>query len=381
MVEITRVEDSRGLKRFIKVPFWLYRNNKYWVPPLLVDEFNTLSPDRNPAFEHCEAAYWLASINGRIVGRVAGIINHKFQSIWGKKWARFGWIDFIDDYEVSAALLGTVEEWAASKGMEAVHGPMGFCGLDREGMLIKGFDELPTIVTIYNYPYYPVHLERLGYVKDTDMVEYELTNDTPIPERVGKVAQMVLTRGGYRLAEIKSSKDLLAYADEALALVNEAYGQLYGAVPLSEAQQKALVKQYFPYLSPDLAKALLDRDGRIAAFGVAMPSLSRALQKARGRLFPFGFLHILWALKKSDCLDLYLIAVRPELQGKGLNAVLMYEIAQNALKRGMKRAETNPEWEFNDKVQSQWKFFNARQHKCRRIYVKHLHGDEQSPVS
>jgi GNAT superfamily N-acetyltransferase len=380
VVEITRVEDPRGLKRFIMFPFWLYRNNKYWVPPLLVDEFHTLSPEHNPAFEHCEAVYWLASIDGRIVGRIAGIINYKFQSIWGKKWARFGWIDFIDDYEVSAALLRTVEEWAASKGMEAVHGPMGFCGLDREGMLIKGFDELPTMITIYNYPYYPAHLERLGYVKDTDMVEYEMTSDTPIPERVGRVAQMVLSRGGYRLLDAKSSKDLRAYADEALVLLNEAYGHLYGAVPLSEGQQKALVKQYFSYLSPDLAKILLDRDGRVAAFGIALPSLSRALQKARGRLFPLGFLHILRALKKSDCLDLCLIAVRPELQGKGLNAVVMYEIAKNALERGMKRAETNPEWEENDKVQSQWKFFNARQHKRRRVYAKCLHGDGQSSV-
>jgi GNAT superfamily N-acetyltransferase len=381
VVVITQVKDPRGLKKFIRFPFWLYRNSKYWVPPLLTDEFHTLSPDHNPAFEHCEAAYWLASVNGLTVGRIAGIINHKFPSTWGKKWARFGWIDFIDDHKVSAALLGAVEGWAASKGMEALHGPMGFCGFDREGMLIKGFDELGTMATIYNYPYYPVHLERLGYVKDTDMVEYEIEADSAIPERIERVAEMVMRRGGYRLADAKSSKDLLPYADEALSLLNEAYGHLYGAVPLSEGQKKALVKQYFSYLSPDLAKVLLDREGRVVAFGIAMPSLSKALQKARGRLIPFGFIHVLWALKWNDRLDLYLIAVRPDLQGKGLNAVIMNEIAKNALKRGMTKAETNPEWEENERVQSQWKSFSARQHKTRRIYVKHLHGDGRSSVS
>lgn len=371
MVEIRQVRGSRDLRRFVGFPLWLYRDNPSYVPQLLSDEINTLSPDRNPAFEHCEARYWLAIRDGRVVGRIAGIVNHKFPLVWGKKWARFGWIDFVDDYEVSAALLGAVEDWARSLGMEAVHGPMGFCGLDREGMLIKGFDELGTMATIYNYPYYPVHLEKLGYTKDTDMVEYQLDADS-VPERVHRIARMVMNRGSYRLLDTKRPKDLLPYADEVLSLLDEAYAHLYGAVPLSDRQKQALIKQYFSYVNPDYCKVVLDAEGRIAAFGLAMPSLSRSFQKARGRLVPFGFFHILRALKRNDTLDLYLIAVRPELQGKGINAVIMSEIARAAKKHGIRKAETNPEWEENNKVQSQWKDFAVRQHKLRRIYVKHL---------
>jgi GNAT superfamily N-acetyltransferase len=378
VVEIRQVESPRDMKMFIRFPFDLYRNNPYWVPPLIADEMHTLSPDRNPAFAHCRARYWLALRNGRVVGRIAGIINDQYPVIWGKNWARFGWIDFIDDYEVSTALLGAVEEWMMSNGMDAVHGPMGFCGLDREGMLIEGFDELGTMATIYNYPYYPAHLERLGYVKDTDMVEYELDAQSEIHERVERVSEMVMSRGGYRLVDAKRSKDLLPYAEDALSLVDEAYAHIYGAVPLSDDQKRTLIKQYFPFLSPDLAKILLDRDGRIAAFGIAMPSFSRALQKAKGRLLPFGFMHILKALRRNDRLDLYLIAVRPELQGKGVNAVIMAEIAKGARRRGILKAETNPEWEENGKVQSQWKSFSARQHKRRRIFVKHLNAAQQS---
>lgn len=376
MVEIRQVESPNDMKRFIRFPFDLYRGNPYWVPPLLADEMHTLSPNRNPAFAHCRARYWLALRDHRVVGRIAGIINDQYPAIWGKKWARFGWIDFIDAYEVSGALLGAVEEWARSNGMEAVHGPMGFCGLDREGMLIEGFDELGTMATIYNYPYYPVHLERLGYVKDTDMVEYELDGKSEIHERVERISEMVMSRGGYRFVDAKRAKDLLPYAQEVMSLLNEAYAHIYGTVPLSEDQKKGLIQQYFPFLSPDLAKILLDKEGKVAAFGIAMPSLSRALQKAKGRLFPFGFIHILRAMRRNDRLDLLLIAVRPELQGKGVNAAIMTAIAKGAYRRGIVKAETNPEWEENDKVQSQWKSFSTRQHKRRRIFVKYLNASQ-----
>lgn len=372
MVEIQEVTSIRGLKKFIDFPHQLYSGNPYWVPPFRFDELNTLRRDKNPAFEHCEARYWLALKNGRTVGRIAGIINHLYLQVWNKKQARFGWIDFYDDLEVSQALLATVENWARQKGMEAVHGPMGFTDLDREGMLIAGFEELGTLATIYNFPYYPRHLEAHGYKKDVDAVEYELKTPAQIPDSLEKINQVLLKRGQFSLVKAEKSKDLLPYVGGIFGLINQAYKELYGVVPLSEAQIKAYTKQYFGFINPDFVKIILDRDGQIAAFGVTMPSLSRALQKSGGRLFPLGFIHILKAMKKNDTLDLYLVAVRPDLQGKGVNSFLLTEITRAAIKHGVVKAETNPELEFNSKVQSQWKYYESRQHKKRRIYIKNL---------
>lgn len=372
VIEVREVRGKRGLHRFIAFPFRLYKGNPYWVPALRSDEMFTLRPDKNPAFEHCEARYFMAYKDGRPAGRVAGIINHKYAEIWGKKYARFGWLDFEDDPEVSAALLRAVEDWARSKGMEGIHGPMGFCDLDREGLLVEGFNELGTLATIYNHPYYPEHLEKLGYVKDADYVEFELTVPDEIPERIERITAEIMRRGQYRLVEAKKAKDLLPYAPGIFALINEAYEHLYGVVPLNEGQIAAFTKQYFPFVNPDLTKIILDKDGRIAAFGITMPSLSKALQKARGRLFPLGFVHILRALKHNDRLDLYLVAVRPELRNKAVNSILMTEINKAAIRHGLVKSESNPEWEENEQVQAQWKNYQARQHKRRRIYLKKL---------
>jgi GNAT superfamily N-acetyltransferase len=372
LIEIREIHSIKDLKKFIAFPHQLYAGNQYWVPPFRFDELNTLRPDKNPAFQHSEAKYWLAFKNGKMVGRIAGIINHLYIDVWGKKQARFGWFDFIDDLEVSKALLTTVENWARAKGMEAVHGPMGFCDLDREGMLIEGFEELSTLATNYNFSYYPRHLEAHGYIKDIDAVEYQLNVPRKIPEKVEKINQNLLKRGKFNLLQVRRAKDLMPYTPGIFALINEGYKELYGVVPLSDGQIKAYTKQYFSFVNPDFVKVILDQEGQMAAFAITMPSLSRALQKSKGRLFPFGFIYVLKAMKKTDTLDLYLIAVRPDLQNKGINSLLMTEITRSAIEHAVVKAESNPELETNEKVQSLWKHYDGRQHKRRRIYLKNL---------
>ncbi len=372
MVQIKEVTTRRELKEFIRFPFALYANNKNWVPPLIRDEMDTLSKDKNPAFEYCEAKYWLAYQGDKVVGRIAGIINHKYIEKWKSRQVRFGWIDFIEDIEVARALTNTVENWAASLGMEAVHGPLGFCDLDKEGMLIEGFDELSMMITIYNAPYYSEFMGKLGYVKDVDWLEFEIRVPEELPERVVKINEIVLKRLKLKIFSANKPKEILPYAKDIFKLLNEAYKDLYGVVELTEKQIDSYVKQYFTFVNPDYVRIILDHDNQVVAFGIALPSLALAMQKANGRAFPFGFLHLLKALKKHDRLDLYLVAVKPELQGKGINALLLAEINQSAIKNGVKFAETGPELEENKDVQGLWKFYETRQHKKRRCYIKKL---------
>ncbi len=371
-VQLQEVISLKDLKTFIQFPHRLYRGNPYWVPALVFDELNTLRRDKNPAFEYCEARYWLARREGKIVGRVAAIFNRRHVEKWGQKYLRFGWFDFIDDAEVSAALLGAVEDWGRALGMEAVHGPLGFTDMDREGMLIEGFDELATLATHYNYPYYPQHMERLGYAKDVDWVEYELTVPQEPNETIARIADLALRRNKLHLLEVRRKKDLLPYAYQLFDLLQEAYQDLYGFVPLTEKQVQSYVNQYFGFVTPEFVPVVLDQQGKIVGFGIVMPSLSRALQKARGRLFPFGFVHLLRALKKNDRADLYLVGVKREYQGKGVNAILMDRMHRHFIKLGITKVESNPELEMNANVQGQWKYYEKRQHKRRRVFIKHL---------
>lgn len=371
-VLLKEVRTGRDLRRFINFPFTLYGENPYWVPPLIQDELNTLRPDKNPAFEHCEATYMLAYRGDTVVGRIAVLINQKFIEKWKERYARFGWIDFIDDPEVSRALLDFAESWAAEHGMEAIHGPMGFTDLDREGMLIEGFDELGTLPMIYNFPYYPRHLEALGYVKDVDWVEYEIIAPKEIPEKVLRVQELVLKRSGLRLVDAKRPKDLRPYARQVFEVVNETYSDLYGVVELTPRQIDAYIKQYFGFISPDYTKAIVDGDGKMVAFGIAMPSLSRALQRSRGRLLPFGFIHLLRALRRPTQIDMYLVAVRPKYQALGVNSILMTEITKACIQNGIKSAESSGELEDNKAVQDLWRYYDHRQHKRRRCYIKRL---------
>ena len=371
-IQLKEAITSGDLKRFVSFQSSLYRGSRYWVPPLRFDELNSLRKDKNPAFEFCDAKYWLAYKDGTIVGRIAGIINKNYNQKWKEKAARFGWFDFVDDPEISSALLQTVEQWAITNGMKRVHGPLGFTDMDGEGTLVEGFDEVSTLGAIYNYPYYAAHIERAGYSKDSDWVEFEVTMGPAIPEKVERLAHIALERNKLTVLKANKAKDILPYARDIFDVLNEAYKDLYGFVELSDKQIDMYVKQYFNFILPEYVPVVLDAHNKVAAFGIAMPSLSRALQKCHGRLFPFGFIRILRAMKNNRRVDLYLTAVRPDMQNKGVNAILIHETNKAFIKNKVEKVETNRELEVNAKVQAQWRFYETRQHKRRRCYKKEL---------
>jgi GNAT superfamily N-acetyltransferase len=371
-VQIKEVTTLKDLKAFIHFPFRLYHNNRYWVPNLVSDDLNTLRKDKNPAFETCEARYWLAYRNAAIVGRVAGILNHPHIERWGQRYMRFGWLDFIDDPQVSSALLQAVEAWAKESGVIAVHGPLGFTDMDREGMLVEGFNELATMATYYNHPYYPDHMEKLGYTKDVDWVEYEISMPDEPNEKIARMANIVMKRNNFRLLKLRNKKELLDHTKELFQLFENEYKNLYGVVPLTPRQVQAYIAQYFSLVTPDFVPMVFNDKDEMVAFGIGLPSLSRALQKSHGRLFPFGFIRLLRALKRNDRADLYLVAVKSEYRGSGANAILMNSMYEVFRKIGVKKIETNPELETNHLVQGQWKYFETRQHKRRRVFIKQI---------
>ncbi len=371
MVDIIEVRTRKQLREFIYFPFQLYKDNPYWIPPLIMDEYNTLDKKKNPAFEYCDATYWLAYKDGKPAGRIAGIQNHAYVKKWGNKYTRFGWIDFIDDPEVSKALLQTVEEWGRGKGMEALHGPLGFCDLDKEGLLVEGFDEMGTIITNYHHPYYMKHMEEHGYVKDTDWLEFKL--DLPEfsqIERLNKVAARSLEKNDLSVHVLKKRKDLVPYLKDIFEIINLSYEDLYGVVHLTERQIKVYIEQYFSFVNPDYICLIVDKNKRLAGFGVNMPSLSKAVKKHGGRLLPLGFIDILKDIKKNDTLDLYLVAVRPEYKKAGLPAAMLNYCLENALRNGIKTAIASTQLEDNHAVHSMWRFFNSCQHRRRRCYIK-----------
>lgn len=369
-VTIKEAVSRKELKDFIGFQRALYRNCPAWVPALDFDEMATLDPEKNPAFDSCSAKYWLALRNGEIVGRIAGIINRKYIEIWKHKHARFGWVDFIDDREVSRALFDTVEAWARENGMDGVEGPMGFTDFDKEGMLVEGFDEPGTIAGIYNFPYYPEHMEGLSYAKAADWVEFRIKLSPVMPEKIERLSQIVAKRFRLKAVHLRKAKDILPYAQGIFRLLNGCYKDLFGFVPLSDKQIGYYTKQYFSFIRPDLIQLITDENDKLAGFGLTMPSLSRALQKSGGRLFPFGFLHLLRAIKKNDKADLLLIAVREDLQGKGVTAMIMREGYEACVRSGIMTVEAAHQLETNDKVLSFWKYLDARLHKRRRCFLK-----------
>lgn len=366
------VTSKRDLKKFISFQYSLYKENKFWVPPLRFDELHTLSSKINPAFDFCEAKYWLIFNENKIVGRVAGIINKRYNEKWNKKVARFGWIDFVDDKDVSSLIFSILEKWAVKNGMTCMHGPLGFTDFDGEGMLIEGFDEVSTLGSIYNYPYYQKHIEKYNYEKDIDWIEFNVTLPDKTPEKIARIAEISLKRNNLTFPHFKKSKEMLPYAREVFYLINDTYKDLYGFVELTDKQIDSYVKQYFSFIRPEYMPIVLDENNKVAAFGITMPSLTNALQKINGRLLPFGFIRILIEMKRSHKLDLYLTAVRKDLQNKGVNAVLIDQINKSCNKNGMETVETNRELETNEKIQAQWKLYDARQHKRRRCYTKNL---------
>lgn len=371
-VEIKVVETKEDLKKFVLFGNELYKNNPYHIPVLVKDELETLDKDINPAFEFCEAVYYLAYKNGRIVGRIAGIINHRANEAWNQTHARFGFVDFINDNEVVDALFDTVAKWAKSKGMDMLHGPMGFTDMDKEGMLVEGFDRLGTMITIYNYAYYPKQLERIGFMKDQDWKEYIITIPDSIPERHVRISNLVSQKYGLSVLKFKTNKELIPYGPVVFELINKCYANLYGFSQLSDRQIQYYSKMYMPLLRPDFVTMIRrDKDEKIIGFGLVLPNLSRALRKANGSLFPFGFIHLLRALKgRPRVVDLYLMGVLPEYQNRGVNALLFNDLIPIFRQSGAKFAESNPELETNMSVQLQWNYFERKHHKTRRAYIK-----------
>ena len=371
-VEIKVVETKEDLKKFVLFGNELYKNNPYHIPVLVKDELETLDKDINPAFEFCEAVYYLAYKNGRIVGRIAGIINHRANEAWNQTHARFGFVDFINDNEVVDALFDAVAKWAKSKGMDMLHGPMGFTDMDKEGMLVEGFDRLGTMITIYNYAYYPKQLERIGFMKDQDWKRYIITIPDSIPERHVRISNLVSQKYGLSVLKFKTNKELIPYGPVVFELINKCYANLYGFSQLSDRQIQYYSKMYMPLLRPDFVTMIRrDKDEKIIGFGLALPNLSRALRKANGSLFPFGFIHLLRALKgRPRVVDLYLMGVLPEYQNRGVNALLFNDLIPIFRQSGAKFAESNPELETNMSVQLQWNYFERKHHKTRRAYIK-----------
>ncbi|MBG0785773.1 MAG: GNAT family N-acetyltransferase [Anaerolineaceae bacterium] len=371
-ITLKEVRTKKQLKQFVKFPLRLYRGNPYYVPSMFSGELTTLDREKNPAFEYCEARYWLAYEGRRVVGRVAAIINPRYNEKWDRPYMRFAWLDFIDDPAVSAILIGAVEDWAREKGFEAVHGPIGFTALDREGQLVEGFEELATMATQYNYAYYNDHLDHLGYQKEVDWIEFELRMPEELDERIAKASGIVLKRNHLHLLINPSKQEIAKYADQLFSLINSEYSELYTNAPLSEAEVRHYTNEYLGIVNPDYIPIVLDENDDMVGFGLTVPSLSRALQKNKGRLFPFGWWPILRAMKKNDRADLYLIAVKKQYRGLGVNIAMMNQVWQTFKAQGIQKIETNPEFEDNLAVQSLWKTFEKRQHKRRRVFIKHL---------
>ena len=375
MIEIKELAPSKAnMKKFVKFERDLYKGNPYYVPPLLSSELDNLIPERNPAFDFCDACYFMAYDDGKPVGRIAVMINRQVNKLCGEKIARFGFIDFIDNPEVAEKLLRAAEDWARKQGMKKIVGPLGFTDLDREGTLVEGFDELSTMATIYNYPYYQEHIEKAGYTKDSDWLEFLMDVPEGIPEKYNRIADIVKKKYGLKVVKYSDRKRIKKeYGHALFNLINEAYKDLYQYSPLTDRQIDKYIDDYLNLLNLDLLTLIVDKERKLVGVGISLPSMSRALQKSGGKMFPFGWYHLLKGLKGvNDRVDLLLVAVTPQYQNKGVNALLFQDLIPQFIKYGYRFAESNPEMETNSKVQSQWEYFNYRQHRRRRSFYKDL---------
>jgi hypothetical protein len=371
-LKIKEISTKKDIKKFVKFPDSLYSGNKFYVPAIHTKELKTFFYDTNPALEFCKAKYWVAIKNKAIVGRIAGIINYKFNEKHNVKYARFGWLDFIEDEEVLKLLLKTVEKWSRDENIEKIHGPLGFSTFDSSGILTEGFNELPTSFAHYNFPYYPKLIEKFGYKKDVDWVEYNIKIPEKIPEKFSKGSELIKKRYKLHSAILKKKKDILKYSDDLFELLNETYKDIYAFTELSKGQIDELKKQFISILRLEYVSVILNHDNTVVAFGITIPSLSKAQQKAKGKLFPFGFIHILNALRKNDTVDTLLIAVQKEYQNKGLNGLIFNDIAKAFIKNGITNIESTRELEYNTKVNNLWNKLDYRQHKRSRCYIKKL---------
>ena len=371
ITKIKEVKTRKDLRAFVHFPNQLYKDNPYYVPQIESMDLDTLTPEKNHAFEVCEGKYWLAcNEKGEVVGRVAGIINRKFNEKSGEKVCRFGWMDFIDDRDVSKALIDTVEHYAKAKDMDKMNGPMGFLEFDAAGVLVEGFDKLPTAYGKYNAPYYEKHLTDLGYAKDADYVEYLIKVPEVIPERYERMAQLVSVKNSLHQATFRNRKELEPFLDGVFRCLNSAYSKLHGFSELSPGQCEDLKKQFVTNINVDYVSIVLDSDEQVIGFGVALPSLAKAMQKAQGSLFPFGWIHMMRAFKQNDTIDLLLIAIDEKYKNKGVNAMIFDKFAKGITKNGIKYIESTRELEDNTSVQNLWRYLEHDLTKRARTYVK-----------
>ena len=372
MIEIIEVKTKKEIREFVDFPTKLYKGVKQYVHPLRYDEINNFNPKKNASLEECDVQLFLAKQDGKIVGRIAGIIQRSYNKKVGQTRCRFSRFDAINDVEVARALFGAVENWAREQGMNIVHGPLGFNDLDREGMLIEGFDEVATFEEQYNFPYYKDLLEACGYEKETDWLEYKIF-PSPLDERTDRIADMVLKRYNLRVVQEKSKKKFLKkYGDQLFEVIDQAYAPLHGTVPLRESVRAQILEQFELILSLKFFIAIVDENDRVIACGFALPSLAKAVNKSKGKMLPAGIFRMLHAIKKPQIVDLALVGIRPEYQGKGVNAIIMRFMANSIKKNHIQFCETNLNLEDNIKIQQQWKLFNHSQHKRRRCFIKKL---------
>jgi GNAT superfamily N-acetyltransferase len=370
MITIREVTTKGDWNVFHTFPIALYKDVPQYVPTLIFDEKWNFNPKKNPAYEYVETICFLAYQEGKPVGRIAGLINHKLNAMKGTKILRFHRYDVIDDVAVSRALIDAVVSWGKEHGMEKIIGPIGFSDLDKQGLLVEGFEETGMFITLYNHPYYHEHLTQLGFGKEVDWVEYQITVPEQPDARIERLCDIALKRNGYRLLEFSRKKDVIPYAWEMFYMYNDSFAQLYGFCPLSDGQIEMAIKQFISLVSLDYVYIVVDKENSVVGFGIMAPSFAQATKKSQGKLFPFGWYHILKAMKHHTVLDMYLIAVKPEYLGRGVNAVIINAGVKKAIENGVRFAETGPELEDNTNVQTQWKSFNVRQHKRRRCYGK-----------
>ena len=367
-IKVKQVLNSSDLELFIKFPMELYKGNPYYVPPLINEEKSIWVKEENPALQYSEAAQFLAYKGKNIVGRIAVMINHKEEKELGIRKVRFGWLDFINDIEVSKSLINTAIEYANSKGISKIEGPMGFTNLDKAGMLTKGFDKLATMIGIYNFDYYPKHMEQLGLVKEKEWVEFEINFPDTLPDKVEKFSRLIAEKYELELVKFKAKKDILPLVDSMFKLLDDTYKNLSTYTPITEEQIKHYKEKYFKFIDKDYIVCIKDKSGSLISFAITMPSYSKALQKAKGKLFPFGWWHLLNAGKKNDRANFYLIGIHPQYQKRGVTAIIFKEIYETFKKKGVKFLETNPELEENASIQALWQDYHPTNHKRRRTY-------------
>jgi hypothetical protein len=371
-ISIKEVNSEQDLKSFVNFPFELYKNHPYWVGPIINEELDVLDKENNPVFKNAISHYFLAYKNEKIVGRIAAIINWIEVNDVKKSKVRFGWFDVVDDIKVTEKLLDEVLKIGKKNNLNHIEGPVGFSNMDKAGLLVEGFEELNTMITLYNYPYYSKHLKKLGYQKLAQWVEYEIkiSSFEESPEKVKRFSKIILDRYSLKLLEFKSNNDILPYVDQMFDLLGKTYDKLQTFVPIQPYQIKYYKERYFRYIHPDFIKCVVDKENNLIAFVITMPSFSKALKKINGKLFPFGFLRILWAQKFVKKVSLYLIGVRPDYQNKAVTAILMNEIQKTFNKYNIKVVETNPELEENTPIQTLWKNYEHRLHKKRATFTK-----------